>query len=224
MQALFYAPAGHVPSSDFIESLRFTPVGFLRRYYKERNSSSSAVAGSPAAAGGGKDKSKAKEKEEQRFDAVVWAAAFHEFELEQYTNDSDENVGGTAAAAAAAAAKKSKKDGEGDEEEEEEDYGGLVDLADPALPSKRVKRMPKWAKSCLLQYALPLGLVFFLFICTYLFVLYGPTSKLGLDKLITPPASVRNYEREALERAAAAHEEAPGSIGGAYNPHYGEEL
>jgi hypothetical protein len=213
LQALFYAPAGHVPSADFIESLRFTPTGFLRKYYTEKPQ---AIAGKA----GGSSK-------EEKFDAVVWAAAFHDFELEEY----EQNPTSTDGEGGAAAIKKQKKagkdgaDGAEEEEEEEENYGGLCDLGDPDLSSKRVKRMPKWAKSCLLQYALPLGLVFFLFLITYLFVLYGPMSKLGLDKFITPPPGLKSAEREALERAAAAHEEAPTiSISGAYNPHYGEEL
>lgn len=179
LQALFYAPAGHVPSADFIESIRFTPMGYLRNYYQEKPLSSA-----PAAKGKGEE-----QPEEERFDAVVWAAAFHDFELEEYTNNNNRRAS---------------------EEDDEEDYGGLVDLGDPNLPSKRVKHMPKWAKSCLLQYALPLGLVFFLFLVTYVFVLYGPVGKLGLDKLISPPSGMhKSAEREALERAAAAHEEAP---------------
>lgn len=127
----------------------------------------------------------------------MWVMPFESLELQEYH-------------ASAQAARP------GDEIEGVEE--ALVDLSDPELAKRKVRRLPRWLRNCLLQFFLPLGVVFTLFLLTYAFVAFGPAERLGLMKMlegaVEPKGGAQAAERAALERAAAAHEEAPGGLFG----------
>lgn len=130
-------------------------------------------------------------------DGVVWVMPFESLELQEYRSSGQPTLPGDAI--------------EGVDEP-------LVDLSDPELVKRKIRRLPRWLRNCLLQFFLPLGVVFSLFLMTYLFVAFGPAERLGLMKLmdgaVAPKGGAQASERAALERAAAGHEEAPGSLFG----------
>jgi len=97
---------------------------------------------------------------DERYDAVAWVTALNEFQLQEY------------------------KPAAGEEAEE-----ALLDLTSPTLAARKVKRLPSWLRSLLLQYLMPFGIVGLVFGLTYLFVLYGPADRLGLTQMVQPPGS-----------------------------------
>lgn len=86
-------------------------------------------------------------------DAVLWANALHGYSLAQYKPSKQQ--------LAALTDKATIED-------------TLANLTDPALPSMRVRPMPKWLRDCLLQFGLPLFIVFLLFIVSYGLAVLGP--------------------------------------------------
>jgi hypothetical protein len=109
-----------------------------------------------------------------RYDAVAWVTALNEFQLQEY------------------------KPAAGEEAED-----ALLDLTSPTLAARKVKRLPSWLRSLLLQYLLPFGIVGLVFGLTYLFVLYGPADRLGLTQMVQPPGSRGTAGSSGASPAAA---------------------
>jgi hypothetical protein len=111
---------------------------------------------------------------EAKRDGVLWVTALHSNELVEYVQPPPPAAG--------------------DDDGEEVPDSALLDLLAADLPSRRVKKMPKWARDCLLQFVLPFGIVFAVFAISYLLVLLGPLKGIGDAEWLKPPPHMqRDY-------------------------------
>jgi len=168
-------PRGHIAPSLDSQVLVWTPAGdnaaseFAQSVHFQRFGRLPTFLAPlvPAPSGG--------EAARERRDGVLWVTALHSNELVEYTQP-------PAAAAAA------------DDDGEEVPDSALLDLLAADLPSRRVKKMPKWARDCLLQFVLPFGIVFAVFAISYLLVLLGPLKGIGDAEWLKPPPHMqRDY-------------------------------